>query len=260
MDQIRIGKFISDMRKEQGLTQRQLAEQLHVTDKTISKWETGYRLPDASMLPELSAALRIDINELLAGEKFSPREFTPEEYAKKSEHNIVGLVSELNEIDDRSRSRSVGTVAGISLTGLALVFLFASSLRNGRVFDIVDLPTLIYLLGLKFAILAISGWFHDYLNAWRLCLPGKRLSGKETESALQAVRYAGSLTLALGCLIALVGLFPLLNYMDDLSLVWQALAQIVLALLYSTIIKTVYVILSFRIKRKLGNSLKGENE
>lgn len=41
MDQIKIGKFIAEMRKKQGLTQRQLAEQLNVTDKTISKWETG---------------------------------------------------------------------------------------------------------------------------------------------------------------------------------------------------------------------------
>ena len=69
--------------------------------------------------------------------------------------------------------------------------------------------------------------------------------------ALQAMRYAATLTLTLGCLIALLGLFSLLNYMEDLSLVWQALAQIVLALLYSAIVKTIYVVLSFRIKRKL---------
>ena len=117
--------------------------------------------------------------------EISPQEFTPEEYAKKSEQNIVGLVSELNEIDNRSRSRSIGTIAGISLTCLALVFLFVSSLLNGRVFDIVDLPTLVYLLGLKFAILSISGWFHDYLNAWKICLLGKRLSEKEMKVTLR---------------------------------------------------------------------------
>ena len=195
MDQTKIGKFISVMRKKQGVTQKQLAEQLNVTDKTISKWETGYRLPDASILSKLSSVLKVDINELLAGEKFSSQEFSHEEYAKQSERNIVGLVSELNEIDKRSRSRSIGTIAGISLTGLALLFLFADSLRVGKVIDIIDLPTLIYLLGLKFAILAISGWFHDYLNAWKMCLPGKCLSEKEMELAKQALHYAGSRTI-----------------------------------------------------------------
>lgn len=53
MDQVKVGKFISDMRKKQGMTQKQLAERLSVTDKTVSKWETGYRLPDASILPEM---------------------------------------------------------------------------------------------------------------------------------------------------------------------------------------------------------------
>lgn len=251
MDQIKIGKFISDMRKQQGLTQKQLAEQLNVTDKTISKWETGYRLPDASILPELSFVLKVDINELLAGEKFPSQEFSHEEYAKKSESNIVGLVSELNEIDKRSRSKGIGTIAGISLTGLALLLLFASSLREGKIIDIIDLPTLVYLLGLKFAILSVSGWFHDYMNAWKACLPGKRLSEKEMELAMQAVRYAGALTLTLGCLMALLGSFSLLNYMENLSLVWYALAQIVLALLYTAIVKTAYVILEYRIKKNL---------
>ena len=254
MDQAKIGRFISDMRKKQGLTQKQLADQLNVTDKTVSKWETGYRLPDASLLLELSSALEVDINELLAGEEFLPKELPPEEYAKKSESNLVGLVSELNEMDKRSRSGSIGTIAGISLSGLALLILFAASLRAGSMVDMIDLPTLFYLLGLKLAVMSISGWFHDYMNAWKMCLPGKRLSKEEMELAVQAVRYAGALTLTLGCLIALLGAFSLLNYMDDFSLVWRSFAQIILALLYTAIIKTIYVILAFRIKRMIRNA------
>ncbi len=254
MDQVKIGKFISDMRKKQGLTQKQLADQLNLTDKTISKWETGYRLPDASILLELSSVLKVNINELLSGEEFLPTEISPEEYVKKAETNIVGLVGELNEIDKRSRSRSIGTIVGISLTGLALLLLFAYSLRVGKIIDIIDLPTLVYLLGLKFSVLSISGWFHDYLNAWKICLPGRHLSKKEMELAMQAISYAGALTLAFGCLLSLLGLFSLLSYMDDLSLVLLSLAQIVLALLYTAIVKTVYVILVFRIKRIIQNA------
>ena len=98
MDQIKIGKFIADMRKKKGLTQKQLAELLNVTDKTVSKWETGHHLPDALLLQELSFVLKVDIDELLAGEEFSSKEISSEEYMKKSENNILGLVNELNEI------------------------------------------------------------------------------------------------------------------------------------------------------------------
>lgn len=251
MNQIKIGKFIADMRKKQGLTQKQLAEQLNVTDKTISKWETGYRLPDASILPELSSVLKVDINELLAGEEFLSEEFSSEEYVKKSESNIVGLVSELNEIDKKSRSRSIGTIVGILFIGLTILWMIVFSLRMGKLIDIFDWPTLFSLLGLKFVILSITGWFHDYLNAWKTCLPRKELSEKELETAIQAVKYAGALTLTLGCFISLIGLFSLLKYIDDLSLIGPSLAQIVLALLYTAMWKTIYVILVFRMKRMI---------
>ena len=78
MDQVKIGKFIAAMRKKQGLSQKQLAERIDVTDKTISKWETGNRMPDASILLKLSFELQINVNELLAGEQFSQEEPSPE--------------------------------------------------------------------------------------------------------------------------------------------------------------------------------------
>ena len=251
MDQMKIGKFIANRRKLQGMTQRQLADALCMTDKTISKWETGHRLPDASILLELSSVLKVDINELLAGESFSSQAFSPEEYMKKSESNLVGLVSELNDMDQKTRSRRVGILVGAFLVGLALFYLFASSLRMGRVLDIFDLPTLFYLLGLKLLILSMTGGFSDYLNAWKTCLPQKELSGRELELAIQAVKYAGALTLTLGCLISFLGFFSLMNYMEDSHLLWPSLAQGTLPLLYTAIEKTIYVILEFRMKRKI---------
>lgn len=248
MDQIKIGKFIADRRKAQGLTQKQLADQLNVTDKTISKWETGMRLPDASMLLNLGAALKVDINELLAGEKFSSQEFS-QEYIQTSERNILGLVRKLDDLEPRGRSKTIGMAAGAFLTGMALLYLFVFSLPGGRVMDLLDFPTLCYLLGVKFMIISISGWFHDYLNAWKACVPPKRLSMEEAKRAIQAVQYAGTLTLTLGCLISFLGLFSILNYMRDTSVLWPSLAQSVLPFLYGALEKTVYVILEFRMKR-----------
>ena len=71
MNQGKIGKFISDCRKEKQLTQEQLAVQLGVTSKSISKWETGNCLPDASKYKSLCEILGITINELFSGEKLS---------------------------------------------------------------------------------------------------------------------------------------------------------------------------------------------
>lgn len=69
MDYEKIGKFILQLRKEQGLTQSQLAEKLNVTNKAISKWERGLGAPDVSLLSNLSAIFKVSINELLLGEK-----------------------------------------------------------------------------------------------------------------------------------------------------------------------------------------------
>lgn len=67
MDQLKIGRFIAAERKRQGLTQRQLAEQLSISDKTISKWECGKGLPEVSLMLPLCKALQIGVNDLPFG-------------------------------------------------------------------------------------------------------------------------------------------------------------------------------------------------
>ncbi|MGN0571955.1 MAG: helix-turn-helix domain-containing protein [Candidatus Fimenecus sp.] len=67
-----IGTLIAQIRKEQGLTQKELAARLHISDKTVSKWETGRGTPDISSLEALSAALGISVSELLAGKRLPP--------------------------------------------------------------------------------------------------------------------------------------------------------------------------------------------
>lgn len=69
MDCQKIGSFISAIRKEKNMTQKQLADKLHVTDRAVSKWERGLGIPDVSLLSDLSNILGVSINEILAGEK-----------------------------------------------------------------------------------------------------------------------------------------------------------------------------------------------
>ena len=92
MDQIKIGKFISSRRKEQGMTQAALAERLGISDRAVSKWETGKSLPDSGIMLDLCKLLDINVNELLSGEKIMT-----ERYDKKAEENLISLRREIEE-------------------------------------------------------------------------------------------------------------------------------------------------------------------
>lgn len=89
MDQIAIGKFIASERKRKGYTQRQLADILKISDKTISKWERGKGFPEVSLLLPLCNELDITVNELLSGERVSA-----EDYQRKAEENMVNMINE----------------------------------------------------------------------------------------------------------------------------------------------------------------------
>ena len=71
MNTEKTGSFIRDLRKEKNLTQQQLAELINVSDKAVSRWETGRGLPDIGNLEDLSEALDVSVAEMLKGERFS---------------------------------------------------------------------------------------------------------------------------------------------------------------------------------------------
>ena len=89
MNQEKIGKFIAKCRKEKSFTQSELADKLNISNKAISKWETGRGMPDASIMLELCAYLGITVNELLSGEKLEEGE-----YKEKANENIINIAKE----------------------------------------------------------------------------------------------------------------------------------------------------------------------
>lgn len=89
MDLVKIGKYISEKRKNLGMTQKQLAEKIGMSDKSVSKWERGICLPDVSLYFDLCSILGISINEFLAGE-----DIVHENIEKKSEENIISVVTD----------------------------------------------------------------------------------------------------------------------------------------------------------------------
>ena len=117
MDQIKIGKFIAERRKNRGLTQMQLAEKMNVSDRAVSKWETGKSLPDSSIMLELCDVLKITVNDLLCGEVV-----TMEDYNKELENNLL----EMTKQKEQAEKKLLVSEVFIGIT--ATVVLFASIL------------------------------------------------------------------------------------------------------------------------------------
>lgn len=105
INQIKTGLFIKEMRKAKNLTQCELAEKLNISEKTVSKWETGNGLPEVSLMLPLCDLLGISVNELLSGEKLSTAE-----YVRKAEENMVSLMT------DKTRPKTKIIIATISFS------------------------------------------------------------------------------------------------------------------------------------------------
>ena len=117
MDQIKIGKFIADERKTKKYTQRELADKLGISDKTISKWERGNGFPEVSLLLPLCNELNITVNELLSGERLQEVD-----YKKKAEENMVNLVKEAQESNKKiAMSALVATLVIIAAVPLFVI-------------------------------------------------------------------------------------------------------------------------------------------
>lgn len=92
MDQVKIGRFIQERRKEKNITQQELAEKLGVTDRSVSNWENGKNMPDVSLYKELCDELDISVNELISGEKLND-----EQHRKKADENVVRSIKKINK-------------------------------------------------------------------------------------------------------------------------------------------------------------------
>ena len=108
MDQIKIGKFFQELRKENGFTQEQLAERLGVARRTISRWETGSNLPDLDILIELSDLYKVDLRELLDGERKT----------KKMDKELKETVLKVAEYSNDGKKRIIRTVCVYFILGI----------------------------------------------------------------------------------------------------------------------------------------------
>ncbi len=145
MDMIRIGKFIAELRKKQGLTQEQLGENIGVTNKTISRWETGTYLPPADALMAMSELFSVSINEILSGRKLSDQE-----YKNAAEENLVQSIRTSSfELKDRieffKKKWLKEHIAVMVFIGICIVAVFAAGIVTGNSILVSITPLLVLI-------------------------------------------------------------------------------------------------------------------
>ncbi|MCH5167727.1 MAG: helix-turn-helix domain-containing protein [Erysipelotrichales bacterium] len=144
----KIGKFISERRKDKSLTQEQLAEKLGISDRAISKWERGLCLPDASIMIPLCEILGINVNELLSGEMISNKD-----YDKKAEENLYEMA--LREEQANKKMMMYEIVIGLmsTITFLTIIFVSAYLIENTTAQIILFvLAFVLFITGISFAL------------------------------------------------------------------------------------------------------------
>lgn len=168
MDQIKIGKFLQTLRKEKSLTQEQLAEQMNVSRRTVSRWETGSNMPDLDILMELSDFYSVDLREILSGER-------------KSEQMNQELKETVLQVADYSNEEKAGLLRKMHwmfIAGLAgfLVFLVtvALGLENTSPYEAIGS----FGLGIAFGMIIIGVIFTSRYSA-KIRAFKMRLLGKE---------------------------------------------------------------------------------
>lgn len=148
MDQVKIGKFIAECRKGKNLTQMQLAEKMNVTDRAVSKWETGKSMPDSSIMLLLCSVLGINVNDLLNGERV-----TMDNYNEKSEQLLIEMVKQKEQSDRQLLSLEIliGTFSVIILLGFSFVAALFQMADWARICLIVT-GFVIGIIGIMFAL------------------------------------------------------------------------------------------------------------
>ncbi len=225
LDQEKIGRFIAERRKVQEMTQKQLAERLGVSDKAVSKWETGRSMPDNSILFELCAVLETNVNELLSGEKLSM-----DNYHGKAEENMMNLMKE------KQNSGRVSAVVGLMM-GI-LFILWSAWMVSGNILWFYDLPSLLLIVFMTWILLFMSGLTKDFFRGLKFFFGKKKEMDSEmlccTKAAFKLVLIALPVE---GMVMSLIAIVAVIGLLDNVEYLGPNLAVAILTLLYSLVLE-----------------------
>ena len=214
MNQIKTGNYIAGLRKEKNMTQRELAERINVSDKTISKWETGKSMPDLDCIGKLCETLGVSVNEIISGESLSA-----DDYSRKAEETIMTL---MEENEKNKKGNMAMTIVGIVMLIIAIIMLFFGGGSMGMAISpalLIDLPSLILITVIMTGLIL--------------------LSGKRDKFAV--FELIDKSVMSVGIFVCLFTAIVILSRLDDPSSIGPHLAVCILSLFYAIILKLVAI-------------------
>ncbi len=231
MNQENIGIFISELRKELGMTQQQLADAIGVSNKTISKWECGKGMPEMSSIMPLCQTLHINVNEFLSGERLPA-----DGYSKKAEENMMNLIQETENNKKKiktSQSLLVVTVFTLLLGGILTIVTNGGIGMSTMLFD---LPTLLPMLIVTLLYLLGTHLGYPFLQAF-VIVTGKKQTVLRSEliQAQSAIRLVSHTLLGMGIFECCVGFIAIFNANLSPSRLYASIPIALLGILYGFI-------------------------
>ncbi len=248
-DQEKTGKYIAEKRKKMGMTQKQLAEQVGITDKAVSKWERGKSIPDSMVMEELCRTLQININEFFSGE-----DILDEHYSGRAEENMRELIKESDVQRKRSKTVILCLAIGFLFVTVAVfVGLYATSMYGSGLNDMtrfVDVPSQLFLVGIVSGLLGLSGAAADFARAFPLCFGKAETDPGQAKRSAGAVKTVMVLNLLAGAFLFLGQLIPILSKVGDAEELLRTVSVLLLTVWYGVALDLLLMPVLYRLKRE----------
>lgn len=145
MDMQKVGRFLKELRKENNMTQEQLGERIGVTNKTISRWETGNYMPPVENLKLLSDIYQVSINEILAGERLAQ-----DNYMEAAEENITTALEKMEEKNKRFENHMLILMIITAILGVAIIALLPDADKLSSQDKIKEIVICVLVLAMAF--------------------------------------------------------------------------------------------------------------
>ena len=165
MNQIRIGEFLKELRKEKGLTQEQLAEHFYVSRRSVSRWETGSNMPDLDILIELADFYEVDIREIIDGERKS-------DSMNSETKDTLKRIAEYTENQNKTLKKNmIDMMSGAVILMVFCSVLFETNAFNGSIPANSYRNIMVFSLALAMATLVLNimylAGFFDRISMWK---------------------------------------------------------------------------------------------
>ena len=193
MDQIKIGNFLKELRKDKALTQEQLAEHFNVSSRTVSRWENGNNMPDISILVELAEFYGIELREIIDGERKS-------EGMDKETNEVVNKVVDYTSEDKESIIKKIQKNSVWALIGIVIYGLFAA-------FDFSD----------RFSMIRIGAYYLVFFSIAEILLFASGKAAEMRKNKTKMTVYLVILIVITVTILALAGIFSSLDWVGVFS-------------------------------------------